>query len=119
ALLEVPRRPVPTHRTPRPPGGAGPRALVGAERDEAAAHPRLPARRARVPEPVRHPGAVPPSPRAPLRLLGGRRGLPRRLRARRVHHRVVRRKLELARADLDADERADTSGAAAALLLLR
>src|SRR5262249_41751930 len=119
ALLEVPLRARDQHRITRPPRRARTPAPVGAERDEAAAHPRLPARRARVPGPVGYPGAAPPSPRAPLRLPGGRRGLPRGLRARRVHHRAVRWELELARAHLDADERADPPGAAPALLLLR
>jgi hypothetical protein len=40
-----------------------------------------------------------------VRLLGGRRGISRRLRAGRVEHGSLRRKLELARSDLDADER--------------
>ena len=57
--------------------------------------------------------------RAPYRVPRRRAGVPRRLPAGGVRQRHVRRQLELARADLDAGERADHPRAAAVLPLLR
>ena len=87
----------------------GPRGdLLGPERDPARARPPGAGpglRRGRVPVPVRAAGAVTASPgrtRSSVDL-GGVRVL-RRLRTGRVHHRDVRRQLELARARVDAGE---------------
>ena len=93
-------------------------APLAAHPDEARAHPRLPARRERVPLPLRHPRAVPVPPRPPVRLPGGGPGVPRRVRPRRLRQRDVRGELELARADLDAGQRPDRPGAAQPLRLL-
>ena len=79
----------------------------------------LPPRRERVPLSLRHPLALAPPPRAPVRLPGGRPGAPRPVPARRVQHRDVRGELELARADLDAGQRLDRPGAPEPLRLLR
>jgi hypothetical protein len=59
------------------------------------------ARRERIPGPAWDPGALPLSRRSPVFLLGARPGKSGEL-AGRVGHRHVRRKLELARTDLDA-----------------
>ncbi len=77
------------------------------------------ARRERVPESLRHPLAL-QIPRAePLCLARRRPGVPGGLSAGRIEHRHVRRQLQLARADLDAGERHDHSGAPEFLPLLR
>ncbi len=104
---------------PGPPGPRRPRHHRPRQPRAAAPHPRAHAGRERVPEPLRHPGALAAPPRAPVRLPGPRRGVPRRLPARRIRHRDVRRQLQLARPDLDADERAPHPSAAALLRVLR
>ena len=80
-------------------------------RDQAPPHPHEDARRERVPEPLWHPLAVELSRAASVRLPGGRPGVPGVVPAGGVEHRHVRRQLQLARADLDAGERADHPGA--------
>ena len=79
----------------------------------------LPARRERVPRPARHPLALALSPRAPVRFRVGGTRSSGPVPARRIEHRDVRRKLELARAGLDAGQRADRPGAAEPVRLLR
>ena len=88
------------HRLRRAPAPLAP------HQDEARAHPLLPPRREGVPLPLRHPLALAPPPRAPVRLPGGRPGVPRPVPPGRVQHRDVRGELELARAGLDAGQRA-------------
>ena len=89
------------------------------EPEPAAPDPDAHARRERVPEPLRYPLVVTLSRRASLCLFGGRSGISRRLSAGGVGQRHVRRQLQLARADLDAGQRADHPRAAALLLVLR
>ena len=64
-----------------------------------------------VPGRPRHPLAVALPPRPPVRLQRRAAGVPGRLSAGRVRHRHVRRQLELARADLGADQRPASSAA--------
>src|SRR5438094_495848 len=75
------------------------RAPAAVHRQPYAAHARaaLHARPRRVPVALRDPRAVALSPSASLRADRGRRRAPRGLRARRVHHGILRRQLELAR----------------------
>src|SRR5262249_41342723 len=63
----------------------------------AAACPQVPPGRGRVPLAARHPRALALPPGSSLRAAFGRHGSPRRLRARRVVERSLRRQLELAR----------------------
>ena len=81
----------------------------------AAPDPDAHARRERIPEPLRHPGAVALPRRASLRLQRGRPGIPGELSAGGIGHRHVRRQLQLARPDLDAGQRAADPRAAAVL----
>ena len=94
-------------------------AAVAALEGEARAHPRVRARRAGVPRAARHPVALAPPRRAPVRLPHRRAGVSRRLPAGRIEQRDVRRQLELARAGLDAGQRADRPRAAQLLPVLR
>ena len=89
------------------------------EREPSAPDPDPDARRERVPQPLRDPLAVPLSRRSSLCLHGGGSGIPRGLSAGGVGHRHVRRQLQLARADLDAGERADHPRPDALLFVLR
>ena len=77
------------------------------------------ARRAGVPQPLRHSRPVPLSRRASLYFPCGGPGIPGVVPAGRVRHRHVRRQLQLARADLDARQRPDHPGPVAVLRLLR
>ena len=85
-------------------GGARPRASAACSRwcrpRRLAPHPAAHAGRRRVPVALRHsqPLALPQRPS--LHLQRRRAGAPRGLRARRIHHRPVRRQLQLARAGL-------------------
>ena len=58
--------------------------------EQARARPLLPARRERVPRPLRHPLALALPPREPVRLPHGRPGVSRPVPPRRVQHRDVR-----------------------------
>ena len=87
-------------------GHAGRRLLSPLTRDEARAHPLLRPRRERVPRPLRHPLPLAPPPRASVRLPGRRPGASRPVPSRRVQHGDVRGELELARAGVDAGQRA-------------
>ncbi len=82
------------------------RAPAGAGRPHhAAADPRAPARRGRVPVALRHPQRQPRPRRAPRpRRPAGDRPGDDRVRAGRVELTAVRRQLQLARADLDAGQ---------------
>jgi hypothetical protein len=73
-------------------------------RAPSAPHPRRPARRVRVPLPVRDPRALAPPRGASARALDRRRLGHARLRARRIEKRHLRRQLELARPDLVPDQ---------------
>ena len=86
---------------------------------EARAHPRLPARRERVPLRIRDSRPLALPPRAPVRLPRGGPGAPRRVPPRRLQQRDVRGELELAGADLDAGQRPDRAGPHESLRLLR
>ena len=101
------------HRTDRAP------AARAARREEAAPRAVTHAGRARIPRAWRHPFAVAPSPRPPLRAAPRRARVRGALPARRVRQRHVRRQFELARSGVDAGERADHSRAAAVLPVLR
>ena len=89
------------------------------QRGPAAPDPDPHARRERVPQPVRHPVAVALSRRASLCLFGAGPGISGELPAGGIGQRHVRRQLQLARADLDAGQRADHPRAAALLCVLR
>ena len=109
----VPRKPArAVRRDPRPAEARRrrPQARVDPRRDQAPPGAGEDARRERVPQRVRHPLAVALPREAPVRDARGRAGVPGGLPAGRVRHRHVRRQLELARADLDAGERASSSG---------
>jgi hypothetical protein len=88
-------------------------------RGQAAPHPGAHARRERVLQPLRHPLAVAPPPRAAVRVPPRRPGLPRGLRAGGFRLGHVRRQLQLARAGVDADQLPALHHAAAAVCLLR
>ena len=83
--------------------------VLGARRAQAAARAGAPARRGRVPEPVRHSLGVQASPGRAVRVQCRRPGVPGWLRAGGVDHAHVRRQLELARTDLAADQHAGDS----------
>ena len=104
------RRPRRPRRAPHP---------VSPHQGEARAHPRLHARRERVPLRVRDPRPLAVPPRAPVRLPCGRPGAPRRVPPRRLGQRDVRGQLELAGADLDAGQYPDRAGSPEPLRLLR
>ena len=110
ALAVVPRGPSGADARPstirRKPGMRGRRLGFDPGRDQAPPRAGEDARRERVPQPLRHPLAVALPRRASVRVPRRRPGVPRRLSAGRVRHRHVRRQLELARADLDAGQRA-------------
>ncbi len=92
---------------PSKPGVAGRTAGLDSRRDEAPPRAGEDARRERVPQRIRHPLAVALSCRSSVRLPRRRPGVSRRLSARRIRHRHVRRQLQLARPDLDAGQRPD------------
>ena len=94
-------------------------AAVPALEEAARTRPGLPPGRKRVPEPLRHPVALPLPPGTPVRLRRRRPGLQRLLRAGRVEHGDVRRQLELAGAGLDARQRAHRPRAPEPLRFLR
>ena len=93
-------------------------AAIPSLEEAARAGPRLPPGRERVPEPLRHPVALPLPPGPPVRLRRRRPGLQRLVPAGRVEHGDVRRQLELARAGLDARQRAHRPRAPEPLRLL-
>ena len=100
-------------------GHRGRRLLSPLSQGAPRAGPRLPPRRERVPGPLRHPVALALPPRPSLRAARRRPGLQRVVPAGRVRQRDVRRQLELARAGLDARQRAHRPRPAEPLRLLR
>ena len=98
---------------PLPPAAGHP--VAGAAR----ARPALHARRERVPLALRHPLAFPRPPGPALHLPSRRPGTSGGLRARRVHHRLLRRQLQLARPGLVPAQLPADRGAGALPPLLR
>jgi len=96
-----------------------PAAALAPHEEEARAGAVLRARRAGIPEPARHPLAVPPTRRASLRVPGGRKGVSGGLPPRRVRLGDVRGQLQLARSGVDAGQRADRAGASQLPCVLR
>ena len=112
-------------REVHPPHGAGPPGS-GRARDPGAGQPGAAppdpledAGRGRVPEPLWHPLTLEVPRAAPLRFPGRRPGVPGRLPAGGVEHWHVRRKLQLAGADLVPGECPHHPGAPAVLPVLR
>ena len=82
----------------RTPGMGERRSAFHCDPGSAPTDPEVYVGRARVPFAVRHPSALPGSPRPSLSLVGEWHGPPRGLRASGVQHRTVWRELQLARA---------------------
>src|SRR4051794_39795745 len=96
----------PCDRT-RPFRRGGTRYIWSCQRRPAPPHLDPHAGRERIPRSVRYSGAVTLSRRTSLHLLGGRPGVSRRISTSRIGYRNVRRQFQLARADLDAGQRAN------------
>ena len=106
---------------PRPShaGRRGPTAHFDPRRDQAPPGPGEDARRGRVPRPLRPPLPLAIPRRSSLPHPRGGAGIPGGLPPGRVRHGDVRRQLELARADLDAGQRAHHPGSPSILSVLR
>ena len=100
-------------------GYKGRRLLSILNKKKLRARARVPARRERVPRAVRHPLALAVPPGASVHVLGRAPGVQGPVPAGRIEHGHVRRQLQLARAGLDAGQRADRPGAAEPVRVLR